>query len=670
MNDIIKRFQKNSFVKSILVIIILLLAIFILTPRFWEPSVESWKQWAAARILRDTGGFPVFSLGPLYIIYLQLFSIFEYPFSIHLEHIITHLFASLAIFFLLQKFMRKKYALLLTIAWIPHLAIVESGGAVAGIGFLSLYLAPGISRLRNKGFFPPVLLAAALCHTVYIPFLGGHIIGTLIKKWKNRKNHLTIIARTEKLKITPLIITTGLLGLFFLTIIFPSTHMDNNHLVIDPTYSPVSFKNPVIVTFFNVGNDRYVKSTFPESEWIYKDWYFTHEEAFGGATTIPDALFNNPKTVLKNILMNLGLGIQMPAYFFAGKYLGPISILFWAFLFIGLLGLICQLKIYDHFPQIASISLGVATAFAVFTLTIFFIRYIATLLPIMLLILCHVAVGMSCIKLYLNKLILKFKSLHSSKNNSKAKRVLIFLGGVCVILGLITNEWFLASLILPYKDFSFGIRLQIWAFNISLVVLGSFIIFFQKKILNFVGKKIVKIKNKSEGYSLKKIRKITTLLVVISVILLLITAPFPLGKINQIKAVFNNEAFLSEAQPTRPVSMVSNYQEITSFLNKNTKVLALEHNWLQAYTEVKLNNIYEVWSLPPFIDRSGEVNKTLCGLDVILISSLWSTEAPNLGCQRYLRYLLHVKPFLENSECGKQFQKKEIKGYGAAYIKK
>ena len=28
--------------------------------------------------------------------------------------------------------------------------------------------------------------------------------------------------------------------------------MDNNHLVIDPTYSPVSFKNPVIVTFFNV----------------------------------------------------------------------------------------------------------------------------------------------------------------------------------------------------------------------------------------------------------------------------------------------------------------------------------------------------------------------------------------------------------------------------------
>ena len=49
------------------------LVLFALTPRFWETGGESWKAWAAARILRETGGFPVFSLGPLYVVYLQAF---------------------------------------------------------------------------------------------------------------------------------------------------------------------------------------------------------------------------------------------------------------------------------------------------------------------------------------------------------------------------------------------------------------------------------------------------------------------------------------------------------------------------------------------------------------------------------------------------------------------
>ena len=91
--------QKRFLTVQLLVAVAtLLLAAYLLTPRFWEPGGESWRNWAAARILRETGGFPVFSVGPAYVVYLQFFQLFNYPMSVQLEYLVTYLFTYIAIF--------------------------------------------------------------------------------------------------------------------------------------------------------------------------------------------------------------------------------------------------------------------------------------------------------------------------------------------------------------------------------------------------------------------------------------------------------------------------------------------------------------------------------------------------------------------------------------------
>ena len=309
--------SQQQYTKILLVIAILILAIFLLTPRYWEPGSggESWKQWAAARILREEGEFPVIGLGPLYVIYLQLFSFFDYPVSMYMEYIVTHLFTYLAIYFMLQRFIRSEYALLLTIAWIPRIAVVEMGSAVAGIGFLSLYLMSAKNSMRNENYFPLTLSAAALSHSAYIPFLAGHIIGVLVKKWQKHSPLISFSGAFSQKKVLLMSAKMGLIVLVILTMAFPPVRYDN-HGMIDLTYAPAQSKDPFSLVFFMRGNAWYTMRNFPEEDWINQDWYFTQEEAFGGATNVFHAIYNKPETVIRNILTTIRLGIQVPAYFF------------------------------------------------------------------------------------------------------------------------------------------------------------------------------------------------------------------------------------------------------------------------------------------------------------------------------------------------------------------
>ncbi len=569
-----EKFQQK-YAKVFLAAVIIILAAFMLTPRYWEPGAggESWKQWAAARILRDKGEFPVIGLGPLYVVYLELFSFFDYPLSMNLEHIITHLFAYISIFLMLQKFLRSEYALLLTIVWIPKLAIVEPGGTVAGIGFLSLYLMRIKSALNNEDYLPLTLAAAALSHSAYAPFLAGHIIGVLVKKWQKHSPLISFSGAFSQKKLLLISAKVGLIALVILTIAFPPVHY-NNHGMMDSKYMPVNPKNPAALTSFMLGNAAYVMRTVPESEWIYQDWYFTHEKAYGGATNLFQAIYKKPETVIMNILRNMRLGIQAPAYFFIGTFPGIISLIFWVLPALGLIGLFLALKEQGNFPLIFSIGLGSVAAFGGLLLTAFNQRYIVTLLPIALLMLSHVGLGLYHIKKFHIPLLSRFNSIPSAV-------------------------------------------------------------------------------------------KSTRFIIVVSSILLLLTVQYPFGKISQIEAVLEHKAFFSGK---KPISMVNAYPELLGSLNENTKVLALENQWIISFTNVDLDNIHQVWSLPPFPDPSGETEKMLSNLDVILVSNKWKTERATLPTQSYLRYILHVKPFLEKA-VNEGWTVKDVEDYGKIYQK-
>ncbi len=568
------KFQQK-YAKVFLAAVIIILAAFVLTPRYWEPGGggESWKQWVAARILREEGEFPVIGLGPLYVVYLQLFSFFDYPLSMSLEHVITHLFAYMAIFLMLQKFLRSEYALLLTIAWIPKLAVVEPGGTVAGIGFVSLYLMRIKNTLNNEDYLPLTLMAAALSHSAYIPFLAGHIIGVLVKKWRKHSPLISFSGAFSRKKLLLILSKIGLIALVILTIAFPPVHY-NNHGMVDPKYMPVNPKNPAALTSFMLGNAAYVMRTVPESEWIYQDWYFTHEKAYGGATNLFQAVYKKPETVIMNILRSMRLGIQAPAYFFTGTFPGIISLIFWALPAMGLIGLFLALKKQGNFPLIFSIGIGSMAVFWGLLLTAFNTRYIVTLLPMALLTLSHVGLGLYTIR----------------------------------------------------------------KFRIPLFSMVS---------------------------SIPAAVKSTRLLVVASSIFLILTAQYPFGKISQIEAVLGHKAFFSGKQP---VSMANAHQELLESLHGNPKVLALEDQWITSFTDIGLDNIHQVLGLPPFPDPSGETEKMLSNLDVILVSNKWKTERATLPTQTYLRYILHVKPFLEKA-VNEGWTVKDVEGYGKVYQK-
>jgi len=632
----------------------MIIAIFLLTPRFWEPGPESWKSWVGARVLKDTREFPFYSLGPLYVVYLQLFLFFGYPISFFLEYIVTHLFAYTATYLMLQKFLSRRSALLLTIAWIPILGIVQPGGAVAGIGFLSLYFMRGKNLLEKDDYLPLTLIAAASSHVAYIPFLAGHFIGVIIKRKRQGRLLINFQSKLKMWRVTLWLIKITIIILFVLSISFPSTRLDSNHLMIDMTYTPIKNRSPLSVAFFQIGNYNYVKRNVHESQLIYQDWYFTHKEAYGNADTIFQALIIKPKTVIKNALMTMILGIQLPAFFFTGIFPGPLGIIFWILPFLGFVGLFQRFKKEDNMPLIFSIGFGTLAVFGSLVLTAFTPRYVAVLLPVALLLLCHAGLGFYHMARY---------SVYSA-----SKSLIVIFGMLSISIGIIANKWTIAALLSPNQNLRFAVQLQIWVFDVILVALGILMIILRNNIVTFLQRKISFVSRQDAALkSLKNFsRNLTKFLVVASIVLLLVNAHYPLGTIKQIEAVIENKAFLSGGHP---VSMVDSHKELLRSINKDSKILALEHLWIEGFTNVNLDNIHEIWSMPPFHDDTGKTEKMLSELDVIWVSSAWEAEKASIGTQSHLRYKLHVMPFLEKETAKGTWSLKTVDSYGKIYQK-
>ena len=637
-------------------IIILLLATYVLTPRCWEPGGESWKQWAAARILRETGGFPVFSLGPLYTSYLQIFQLFDYPVSIQLEYLLTHLFAYTAIFLMLRSILPSTFALLLTCAWIPMIAVLEPGGMVAGVGFVALYFRcirsgmefqkeipttenrPSVIAKRfscsmfNKGYLPVSLLAAALCHSAFVAFLIGNIIGVFTERRLRRQPIFTFFRSIRQTQIFPLMAKGGLLILVVLTILFSSHRWDHNHMLTDWTYIPFPSGNPLTLGFFQLGNWKYIMRTVPESLWIHQDWYFTHEKAFGGAATILQALLRKPDTVIKNVLENMTSLAQLPRFFTAGNLRGPLAAAFWVLLPIGFLGMVQRFKSDRLRPFIFSISVGTIMMVGALLLTSLNNRYMMALLPVALLIIAHIGPGLWC-----------FVKL------SKKRALSLVLSSLLIFAGIILNEWTVAALF--HRDLSFSSRLEIWSLDILLIGIG---IIFITSIYRPAF--LAKIKYQDCLY-------LGAIAAVMSAVLVFFTAAYPKGKARQLEAVLSNQAFLSG---TEPLSMAIACPELLSSLSRKISVLTLEDTWIKGFTKVDLDKIYLVRSLPPFPDSSGKTEKLLSNLDMIWVSSSWSKEAPSVSSANFWRYRLHVAPFLEKA-LARGWTAQEVQGYGKIY---
>ncbi len=373
-------------------IIILVAAIYLLTPRGFEPGGESWSVWAAARILADTGGFPVFSRNPLYVAYLTFFLKLPFPASLILEYGITHLFVLLAVYALVRASLSKTQSLILTIVLAPFLGIVEGGGTVAAIGFLSLYFRNyAATKPATWPFLPTTLLAAALCHSVYWPFVALHLLfsGFFILRGKAHFTRVAVNYGRLRDKV-PLLLLVGFAMAVFL---FQSARVDNNHMLMDPRFAPIPLTSAINIGFFQIKTWELVEKSYDPSILYLKDWYFETPKFFGDSKTILEVLRNDPELFFNIVSKDISATVLIPLYLYSFYSVFPYTNIAMISLSIllSLMLLLGMLKIYraHGVAPLFVLSVGSCSAVAAFLLTWFSSRYLVTLLPIFLLAYSH-----------------------------------------------------------------------------------------------------------------------------------------------------------------------------------------------------------------------------------------------------------------------------------------
>ena len=112
--------------------------------------------------------------------------------------------------------------------------------------------------------------------------------------------------------------------------------------------------------------------------------------------------------------------------------------------------------------------------------------------------------------------------------------------------------------------------------------------------------------------------------------------------------------------------MAAVHEELLRSVNKQTRVLASEAQWIRSFANVNLDNVYHPLTLPPFKDSSGETMKLLENLDQIWVSHRFSKKQSSVATQEYLRYHLHVKPYLEKA-LARGWTVQDVEGFGKIY---
>ncbi|MBI2058796.1 MAG: hypothetical protein HYT87_03415 [Nitrospirae bacterium] len=636
------------------------MATYFLAPRDWAPS-ESWKYWASARILRETGGFPVFSHGPLHAVYLQAFFFLPYPWSELLEYLLTHLFAAFALFLMLRNVLTPLYALLLVIAWIPTLAIVEGGGLVASIGFVALYFAGGWGRARSDTeIIPWSLLAAVLCHLGAVPFLAGHFLGVVVGRLSRRREveaDALLPTRHASLRLAAKV---GLGAVALLAALFPSDRWDHNHMLVDTTYAPMAARGALTIGFFQVGNWFYTTRTTPPSSWLDRDWYFTNQEAFGGATTILEALRKAPGKVAAHILQNVPEFLNLPMKFFFGR--GPyffgesvLAAVFWLCLCVSTAAIVHELRTRGRLATLGSIFFGAAGVSASLLLVWFDTRYVMALLPVGLLVVAHTGRGLAWVAAYSRGSFFK-RPADSDRNLSTAsarKKAVAWCGWAVLLMGIIFNEWVLSALWSADGSLADVTKWKIRA--LQTLALGG-------ALLMIPGQSLL------ASWLRGGERTYTRWVVLVSACLVL---PNGYGSSHggcsgQMRAVISGPSDILQAGPG--ISMRTSYRELLAAASHHPKIILREETWLKAFTPVDIDGIVSPTSLPPFPDSSGRTEERLASMDAIWVSDGWANIDGSPVRQGFLRYRLHVEPFLRKALAA-GWTEQVVAGYGRLYMR-
>lgn len=270
--------------------------------RHWEPSSESWGYWLFARIFAETGRFVIVSRGSLYVLYLNLFRGLGYPYSVIVEYISTSLILAVSLVLLFRRYLGLFWAVFIVILWLPFFQAAEP--PIQNLALACCCLAIAARNTKPTRFRLALSYAlfgfAYMFRTPYIIFIGVFATWDILKVFRqnNLKNSFLILF--PKKYDWPILVVLVLL-VWFSTM--QSGHPWNNGWFATTRWFPSKGKTLSDASFIQNYNWYYIYykyGTFKD-----KDFYFTNQEAFGGAKDMIGLIRANPRFVASQFIRQI-----------------------------------------------------------------------------------------------------------------------------------------------------------------------------------------------------------------------------------------------------------------------------------------------------------------------------------------------------------------------------
>ncbi len=301
MNDIEKVKGKMNKFKLSAAIFIIAAGIGLTLFAHWEPTAESWICWFLARIFGETGKFIIVERGPLYVLYLNLFRWIGYPASVTVEYIATSLILTFSLIVLLRRYMGLFWSAFAVFLWLPFFQFAEppTQKLALALSCLAIVLRDmKVTRFKLASFYALLGLACMLRST-YVAFLLIFAIYDSVKIIGQKKINGFFAVIRPRMHDWPILVV---IILFLWFNLMQSPHKWNNAQGTSGEWFPYSGKTLTDAAFIHHYNTMYILQKY--GSYKDKDFYFTNQELFNGASTALGAIRANPRFVARQLLQN------------------------------------------------------------------------------------------------------------------------------------------------------------------------------------------------------------------------------------------------------------------------------------------------------------------------------------------------------------------------------
>ena len=369
--------MKTDFLKNwiicLLVPICLLLSLFI----SYEPAGEAHGYWAFSRITMESGLFIMPERSPLYTLYLIPFQLIGYPISVSIEYLATTLITLISIIVFSKRYIGLRWSILISILWIPFLQMnpppVQKLALACSLFAVSLRLDKNQYRWTLSY---ALLLMAYMFRSSYLLLLLLFLFWDIYNFYLKDNKALYLKKLKPRLSDSPLIL---IVAMFIIFGFLQSPHIWNNQHFTTITWFPGADQGLMNASVIQSFNWRYIENEF--GTFIGKDFYFTNQELFGGATTLWGAILSNPSYVFSHIYHNTFDLIYLIRNFI-GFLPMPKIVSYFIFL-LGLWGLVMAF-FQDRSGHLRIFILGSVIMLGTLILIIPKVRYLFPLIPLLI----------------------------------------------------------------------------------------------------------------------------------------------------------------------------------------------------------------------------------------------------------------------------------------------